>query len=509
MQISTISYGSRAVRWAPWALAAIVYLAKLSIALRKAGWNVAYWSNWWDQSQYWRSAKSLASLDFHAREHWYPLLYPLLEAPFTRLTPAAPFVILDLMLFLFASVGFVRVASRFGVGRWFAMGVFCLTTILYPEVGNSWIEPWTTTLSACLIWLALADALDRLFLETRVPTRWRTARLGLILGAIPLARPADLVTAAVIFLFIAIIELRKRDGFRSLGLVILAGVAVIAAYLLLHGAIYGTRPTTYMRMSAEYGVVPTWLAWKAYLILIEPLPWFPFGQGLLQLCPWIVLGTAGLIAGCFFGTGKNRIASVLLLTVTLLYLWCMLCYVDLLPTGLWKWGNVNYFKWLLPLFGLFVIVLAQQVRKQPWAAGLSLVSVLAMASVHAMPIPAAPGEPARALRIDVPFANFETGYMAQSMVRDRIGVLRNTFEYHQVPNGGALLAIAQKRDFQGDESWFQQAPPSILWPQGAGARRGVLGGAPRHPSARLGVRWSIGLPCWLPPYPCGFAARTH
>ena len=55
------------------------------------------WHMWLDQSEYMRSALAFSSLSLASSEHRYPPLYALLAAPFTRLLPNDPFLVVDLI----------------------------------------------------------------------------------------------------------------------------------------------------------------------------------------------------------------------------------------------------------------------------------------------------------------------------------------------------------------------------------------------------------------------------
>ena len=58
------------------------------------------WNGWWDQSNYLKSATALAHGNLQPSQHWYPLGYALLGAPFVYVTPVEPFLIPNLALLL-------------------------------------------------------------------------------------------------------------------------------------------------------------------------------------------------------------------------------------------------------------------------------------------------------------------------------------------------------------------------------------------------------------------------
>jgi hypothetical protein len=504
MEGSTIR--DRAVRLLPYLLVGGAYAVMMVLTLVQSHWRVAYWYDSWDQSQYLRSLAALSAGRLDASEHWYPLLYPLLEVPFHFLAPRSPFLLSGCVYLLIALAGFLRVAAHFEVERLPAALLFAGTTILYPAISVAWVVPWTTTLSAALIWSALGLALDEM--ARRDAGLSRAAVLGLLLAAIPLARPGDAPVAATIgAIVIAIVGLRDRRG-RAVAAIVAAGLAAIALYGALHLAIYGPRLTVYMTSSAVYGLKLPWLPWKAYVLLVEPQPWFPDGPSLLAVCPWIPFGVAGL-AVTIACRPDQRLAALTVGLPALAYAVTLLSYVDLLPSGMWRYGNIHYFKWLLPMFALFGLLFARGWLRHKRASAAALTVVLLAASIRLVPVGAAPDEPARALIFSAVQDRFNPIYMARSIIADRAGTMRNTIEYHQVPREGSVWAIAQKRDFAGGERWIMRAPQSIEWPAGTGARPSpaTMAGE-RLPLHRYRVGWRIGLPCWLPPYPCALPGTT-
>jgi len=77
-----------------------------------------------------------------------------------------------------------------------------------------------------------------------------------------------------------------------------------------------------------------------------------------------------------------------------------LCYIDLLPTGLWRYFNIHYFKWTLPGFGLLGWLLLGDLRLRRRTAWVALAVVLILSCIRVTPRPAVPNEPAVA--VDIP-----------------------------------------------------------------------------------------------------------
>ncbi|MDG2536009.1 hypothetical protein P6144_20280 [Sphingomonas sp. HITSZ_GF] len=454
-----------------------------------------WWRGWHDQMQYLKSARAFLHFDLSPDQHWYPLLYPLAGAPLAW--APTPFVPINLACYAVAFWGFHRVCARFGVGSFAAGLLFLAATIGDLRISKFWLEPWTTTMSTAFIWLALAEAADMIFGERRRP--WL---LGALLMGIALVRPADVVISAVIGGFAlwrpVLIERRWGDLARGLG----GAGAALLPYAALYLAIYGWRLTDYTILSGDYGFAFSDLAWKASILLVDPSPWFPGETGLLRELPWLLTGAAGLILGVMRLHGPARWLALGMAIAALLYTLMMLAYVDLVPSGMWRFFNAHYFKWLFPMAALFSWLLFTWRDLRGVAVVLALVL---LASFRSVPRPAEPQEPAKALAFVTPDAPWQDIYFARSAVVDARGAQRSPADYHQLWMGERVMAIAFKRPFEGDALWYGVTPPSVAtWRKGSGKADVVLpGNWPQRPIARYATKLEFGYPCWAPPFPCG------
>lgn len=488
------------------ALLAATFVIGFLIVTRGAGVldsAPVYWTTWFDQGQYWRSAQALAHGNVSPGQNWYPPAYALVLAPLSWAGPSRAALAVNLALYLATYIGFERVAAHFGIKRLHAAILFLATTLALPGVGKTWLEPWTTTLSSALTWGAMAITADLILRPQAPATTRQMVALGVMLALIPCARPTDAVIGGLIGLAVAAHLLWIRRDARSLAVAIGAGLAVLIPYVLLYLAIWGPNASPYGTLGSAMGFDFARLGWKAYVLLIEPRPWFPYGTGMVAQMPWLLLGFAGALV--LVAHHNSRPLALLLLVPALAYAAIMLAFIDLLPTGLWRFNNIHYFKWLFPLLGLFAWRWVVDLRARPLAGILALVVVLIASSVRMEPRAVSAEEPARLLVFTARPAPFHTVYMARSTVTDRLGSQRNFFDYHQIPDeSGHILIASLRRDFVGtkvtpgadDPAGWPHTPPGFFWDGKAGAAPfGSL-------VARFSPRLTLGLPCWLPTRPC-------
>ncbi|HZU62589.1 MAG TPA: hypothetical protein VFF98_02815 [Novosphingobium sp.] len=461
--------------------------------------RAAKWESWADQGSYFRSAHAFLQGNLDPAMHWYPLVYALILAPFSWLPPFYAALIPDLALIIGCLVGFQMVAQRFGLSRWQALALFLPATLVYPHTGDSWLVPWTTTPSAAFIWLSLGLAF-RLEEGRRAPAE--ALGLGVLLGLIPLVRPGDALITAMVGLCLLKPLLIDARRWPELGAICLGGLAVILPYGALHVAIYGLHPSAYMALSGAYGLNLGRLGWKAYLIFIEPRPWYPYGDGVLKRLPWFALGAAGLlVAAC--RKGRRWQVAVLALPA-LAYSAVMLAYIDLLPAGLWRFNNIHYFKWIFLLLALFCWTFLRDLKHHPRLSLAAFLCVMLPAALRLEPVPATTGEPARLAVFPAGVTEFADTYFSDIVLEDNAGHQVSSFDFHPVPDqAGLVLAEALRRDFAGNER-LRPRLPADHWPvEGAAIRNTArLPAVPQGAIARYRPALALGWPCWLPPYGC-------
>ncbi|MBN2970486.1 hypothetical protein JW805_00460 [Roseomonas aeriglobus] len=440
------------------------------------------WMTWFDQSRYFASATAFAHGNLSAEAHWYPLAYPLLAAPIAWLSSTNPFMPLDLVLYVVTGGAVRRVAARLGIGTWPAVLCFVLTTLIDASVARGWVDPWTTTLSAALIWTLADRALQIIDASPGGVPPGQAAVFGTVAAAIPLVRPVDAIVSLACVAVVLIAVIRQRRLTAGLAWAVIAsGAAVVASYALLHLAIYGARPTPYMVAAARTGFIWSDIGWKAYVLLIHARPWFPDTQALFERMPWILVGGAGLIVAAIDGTAAERRAIGLLLLMTLPVGGVMLTYADLQPPGLWRFGNIHYFKWSLPLFGLGVVL----ALRQAWAPGRPRWRVVAMTlacllpmGLRVVPQPVSAATPARMLTFagDTGRA-WDEAYFAPVVLDDAGGAMANINDFHQVPDATGQRMIAVSRLFRGAAR--RNDPGEAMYRQ------------PQAPDGRFAGRWTF------------------
>lgn len=339
------------------------------------------WYNWTDQSRYFRSSLAWAHLDFDASQHWYLPAYPLIGALFVALHPADPYLIPNLLCFLLTAWLMTRLA-RFIMpdmpmaGLIGALAFMATSGLRFISV-KAWIEPWTTTLLAPLLYGLL---LATLRFAARPNVRYAVL-CGVIWGAIAMTRPTEATWTALpsvvlctVSLFLSAADRRTKLAAALAGTLSAAGM--LALLFAIHLTIYGWAPGRYISDSLltgfEWRLIP--IRWVT--LILDPAPTHEMaGPGLAFQFWWIMPGFAGML-GAMIAGAKRPSASLLVGATLIVHYAVYLSYRDLHPEGLWRFGNYHYFKWTQPILGFYAVVFCWMIFRGPrWAALLGALVV--------------------------------------------------------------------------------------------------------------------------------------
>ena len=419
------------------------------------------WWGWFDQSMTLRSTAALVHWNLDPSQHHYPLGYALLGVPSYFKAPNHPFFLVGLLSLLAAFAGFVALSRRLGLPAVLAAALFAAATLGDGALFRQWVIPWNTTPVGASVWLLLAAC------AAWLDGRRHPFLIGLLAGSVPACRPSDAVLILPCLAALAWSDFRAHRpsswklGLRDWGWLAAGTAAVLAPIVALHLAIYGPASSLYMRDSAQIGFTLHDLGWKAYVLLLDPFPWFADGTGLLQHAHWIALGFAGLVPALVRGL-KDRMLAAVLAVHGVLYV----SYVDLLPTGLWRFMNVHYFAWAVPGYALVAALLVRDLVRPGRArriAALSLAGAVVVLCLRCVPEAVAVQYPAKAVDFAGPMPSFMDTYLLKPLaVRDARGVLLNKADMRVFLYPGGVRVIGLRRDLVGPVEWLPgEAPPGF------------------------------------------------
>lgn len=315
------------------------------------------WWGWTDQGLYLKSAQAFSRFDFRGSEHWYPILYSLLAAPFVWVMPIHPFFIVDLACFLIAVGGFLKIGEKIiGLAP---SAVLFACVISFPWIlAANWIIPWTSTLSAAITTILLLTCSNERFVQGDSPV-WTYLAFAALTGLLALVRPLDLIIDLVMYGYIAVrcigaARVKKHAIFSARHFTIAAAVvvgtvigpALMAAFNL---KAYGHLTSPYMQVSSESGFDLTTIP-KRFVSLFDDSAsvFLAPKQTFLRGYPWLALTIAMVPSVLTLGPNILRLIT----TIACLHVAMYLAYGDLLPENLYIYNTIHYFKLWIPYFAL-------------------------------------------------------------------------------------------------------------------------------------------------------------
>ncbi len=352
-----------------WFFLAIIYLIFYFNNPALPGNNISAPLGWWewaDQSWYLKAASSTANFNFSAENFFYPPLYSSLGALFIFLSPNHPFLIIDLACFLIYAYCFIGFASRYVSFR-SALFLFLFQFPFLGELRDVWIEPWTTSVVAALISFVLYQV-DKYYHSSQGMEKFPQYFIfGIAAGLIFLARPIDLFSISPIFFFILFVELRKLFlgqlsqliFYKRFILILIPMILCLIIFLIFNYYVFGTYLGNYFEAATSNGFFPKDLFEKAVSTFLDSGSLYNVpSESIFAKLKWFALSVPAIIYYLITGKPLLRLVIFVILVQLLLYL----PYSDLLPSGIWRYRNIHYFKWLIPYITLLIFLFIKQLH---------------------------------------------------------------------------------------------------------------------------------------------------
>lgn len=349
-------------------LSILVYSYFYMVAQEAPGHDAAHiegWWGWFDQGQYLKAAIAFGNGDFSPSSHYYPPMYPYIGHLFYCIIPRDPFFFIDGAAFVFFSYTFVKIASEY-IGFTLSIIAFYFSVAFNYETIKHFIIPWTTTMtimaySACLLSLSI---LNKCSTASKKELIYLPLLMSTGMTFLGLSRPIDALLAGVFFLAYLILLYKKsnqlvvkdkiKDLAPALTIFIIGPLIAIAIYAAFNEKVFGTPLGGYVDSTAtSSGYFITELIQKSVSLLLDSGSLYATpGEGIVEHYPWIAVAFAGIILCFFIGDAFLRILAIALVIHFCLYA----PYGDLQPVGVWRYGNIHYFKWGMPYLMLLALV---------------------------------------------------------------------------------------------------------------------------------------------------------
>jgi len=460
------------LRWVM-ALISVIYVYTYFALPNTPGNNFEYplgWWGWFDQGEYIKAAHAIMHGDLTADKYFYPPLYPAVGAIFLNLSSGHPYFLPDLLCLLWFVFAFIRFADRY-VPRWSGLVLLFGATIVNHRVFENYVIPWTTTLSMALLAtgiLGLVWLQDVREGKRKQISGWQVFIVAISLGLVLPTRPVDAGVGAVIGLALLIGYWRARRNTtanlpapgRALPLAVIGFAIGPVIYFVFNKVVFGNPLGGYIKVAGANGYFAADLPEKFISLWLDGKTLYGENNaGLTEHYPWLFLSLAGYVWALLRGDALLRVAALAIGILFALYM----PYSDLLPTNIWRYLGIHYFKWTFPFLALFAWLLVKQAlegwrRREGWVFPLALLVAIPalLLSLHlAINVKPLRGivEPGQAMRFELPdgevdfidFKGLNGGYTEIDLGEHRLLLdgreLKRVRDYKLLPIGSEVRLL--------------------------------------------------------------------
>lgn len=339
----------------------IAYLAQPALPGNQPQHPLGWWG-WTDQGQYLKSARAFAQGDISWENHFYPPLYAFLASFFVKFLPNHPFVLIDLTAFLLFGLAFFR-AGRLAFPDFVLLPMFVAAAVMPRILLAQYVVPWTssgTLLLSSFLLLSLVGVA-----EGGPVSRRGALAFGFAAGLVLPCRPADLTVVfpmALAYVWHGIARAPVPAVRRGQLLLAVAGGGIVGplAYVFLNLKTHGHPFGVYYDQTVNvFGFAWADLGEKLFSLLLDSRPLYLEDDAIARRFKVIYLALPALVWTILRGPWLFRTIALAVAMQFAVYA----CYVDLLPTGLWRYFNVHYFKWSYPFLLLFPAIFVRDIYR--------------------------------------------------------------------------------------------------------------------------------------------------
>jgi hypothetical protein len=355
------------------------------------------WMGWIDQSHYLAAAKDFANGSMTSSQQTYPPIYPLIGSIFYPIFGFHLYFLPNLLFFLGYCWFFIKLFSRYISPR-LAIVSLLISFFHSPLLPLQWVIPWTSSLSALIIVLVFLFA-DR-YIVRRNDDQWvaksqfrNIAAVSLLVGLLAPIRPGDFLAVSVVlvFYFFSLIRYGLKDSgarftfvCKNIFLMGFLSLLPLMFYLTFNKILFGSFFGGYFNVLASGGSSVSFIFDRVYGHLIDASVLFSEADAdWVSRLPLLYVAIFIVPLGVFFGPVLIRLISIIILVhIILVY-----SYADSVPTGQFRYFNIHYMKWLLPILPVIFLYFLREFKLKSFLSMCPLIGcfILVMLSQSIKP----------------------------------------------------------------------------------------------------------------------------
>lgn len=315
--------------------------------------KIPLWWGWYDQGQYLISSEALLRWDLSPQYFAYPPLYPALGTIFLPFLKYHSYLPINLVILVFFMFVFYQIAIRY-VSNVIAILILLAAVIFNKNVFDNFIIPWTSTASTAILSLCLYLMYLYIQYPDRVKINSSPKRFvflfGLVAGLMALARPLDTIISGSMFLIFLLDFFLYRNSsgqtvFQKIK-VSLSSLSILIgplSYLLFNKIIFGKAFSGYLNVG-QNGYLFSKIPEDFVALFLDNSVYLEHSATLFRLYPWFPV----FVLGSLYLFRRSDLLCKTIIVSIFIHIFFYLPYRDLLPSNIFRFHLIHYFKWIFP-----------------------------------------------------------------------------------------------------------------------------------------------------------------
>jgi hypothetical protein len=308
------------------------------------GNNLAYPSGWWgwsDQGIFLREAQAIATGKLNSATYRGPIGYPLLGAAFIKILPNHPYFFVNLICYIFACVLFIKICERY-ISQIESALLLIFLILFNRHFGfETMTIPWSNNVCIPVFYYVFL----KFILNSGRERDWYLISTLTIL--VYHVRMLEFAILSLMLLIPFIMDTSRNQKVKIFVYSICLFSVLQSAILFVNYNVFGNYSNSYNAIVKGIGFFGYDVAVKLYTFMFRSNALSSNPDYLLRSFPYILF----ILPGLFFLYQKIGLKLIGFMFCGFSSVFLYMNYNDLWITNLYRFYNLRYFIWILPLLG--------------------------------------------------------------------------------------------------------------------------------------------------------------
>ena len=330
------------------------------------GNNLVYPSGWWgwcDQGIYLREAQAISTGKLNSSTYQMNIGYPLLGAVFIKILPNHPYFFINLVCYIFACVLFFKICNKYVSQIESALLLISLILFNRHFLIETMAIPWSNNICIPVFYYAF---LKFILNYGRKRDWYLISTLTIFIYHV---RPMEFAILSLMLLIPFIKDTTRNEKVKLIVYSLCLFSVLQAAILYVNYSIFRSYSSSYSEIVSRVGFFGYDVSVKLYTFFFRSNALSLSQDYLLKSFPYILF----VLPGFYFLYKQIGTKFIFFMFFGISSVFLYMNYNDLWITNLYRFYNLRYFIWIVPLLGLMAYL---SFRKSWRELRIPLVAVL-------------------------------------------------------------------------------------------------------------------------------------